>query len=106
MAEEEKGETAPLEEKEVTEYRVTKDENEDQQDHQVKIRVLIIVIAVIVLVGVAFALGYVVRLVVHRCGGEEETTLTDTTEKFIQEAADNISSSNIRDQLRYCAGQL
>ena len=100
MAEEEKAETAPLDEKEVTEYHVTKDEKEDQENHRNNIRVLIIVIAVIVLVGIAFVLGYVVRLVVHRCGGSESLP-TKTTDMFIQEAANNISSSNIEEQLRY-----
>jgi len=98
---EEKAEAAPFQEKEEVEYRVSKpEENEDQEDHKAKIRVLIIVIAVIVLVGVAFVLGYVVRLVVHRCGGPESTP-SDTTEMRIQEAAENISSSNIENQLRY-----
>ena len=97
--EEEKAETAPFQEKEVTEYRVTKDDKEDHEDQRNRIRVLIIVIAVIVLVGVAFALGYVVRLVVHRCGGESGPS--DNMEKLIQEAAENVSSSNIQEQLRY-----
>lgn len=104
--EEEKAETAPFQEKEVTEYQVTKNDKEDHEDQRNRIRVLIIVIAVIVLVGVAFVLGYVVRLVVHRCGGKSGPS--DDTEKLIQEAAENVSSSNIQEQLRYVqfAGQI
>jgi len=103
MAEEEKGETEALQEKEVTEYQVTKEENEEQEDHKLNIRVLMIVVAVIVLVGVFFSLGYVVHLVIYRCGGNQ-ASLADSTEKYIQEAANNMSSSNIREQLRYSTG--
>lgn len=99
MAEEEKGETEALQEKEVTEYQVNKEEKEENEDHRIKIRVLIIVVAVIVLVGVFFALGYVVHLVIYRCG-TEQTSMADNTEKYIREAANNMSSSNIREQLR------
>ncbi|EDO43051.1 predicted protein [Nematostella vectensis] len=66
-----------------------------------RIRIAMSLIAVVVLVGVAFAVGYIVRLVLFKCGPEDEGKTLDLTAKLVKEASDSISSSRIESQLRY-----
>ncbi|XP_048586711.1 N-acetylated-alpha-linked acidic dipeptidase 2 [Nematostella vectensis] len=66
-----------------------------------RIRIAMSLIAVVVLVGVAFAVGYIVRLVLFKCGPEDEGKTLDLTAKLVKEAFDSISSSRIESQLRY-----
>lgn len=92
-------ETEPFRQKEEVEYHPanSKAEQEPPDDQRLRIRVIILVVAVLVLVGVAFAVGYVVRMVVYRCDNPSPSIDLD---QLIQEATDNISTSNIEEQLR------
>lgn len=96
---EKKEETEPFRQKEEVEYHPANSqaEKEPPEDQRIRIRVIILVVAVLVLLGVAFAVGYVVRMVVHRC---DSPTPSIDLDQLIQEATENISTSRIEEQLR------